>query len=569
VLTGEQAAVLIEKQLTDYSKILTELIRQQRVTKAQTQALAAAAGLVTQQNNIRTGTNELAKRMEANAFQSRTMVDELYGLAAEQMPRVIKSLEGYRDAGNADSAKELASNSLPVQDEIIAKLEDMLKRINRDQAVRADLKKMATEKPAEHGEVKAVTAKLAKDLDQFLNEQRELKEKYEKMSKRDGDDAKGEDLAALNEAAHRLDRWKQWAKDSIDGLAKLPEGFVKDAALAETLQAIFEETEKKDKGATQKIDTPSEEGMKVIATKVLEDLEVWMMDHGDSIKWTMEEPPEGKFEVQPSPLSSDLQDLIGDLVEDVKEFDEDADDTTSSWGGDMPQGGWDITDGPISTFSAQGKTGNQLPNAQEATGRAGSGRRGKSGGQMAGDESKALEGRPTPARVTNEKYEAGAPKADKQLDPRGSTGGGKKTGGGARGLQGGNKPDYVREMNRLADNQAILRERTEQIARQLETSGLSSSRVNRALQLMEGAETDLRDLRYEDAARKRKTAINELKAEENQIDEAVSVSLQRAANIPPEMRQQITAGSQQALPEGYEELVGAYYKALSGAGEKK
>ena len=66
----------------------------------------------------------------------------------------------------------------------------------------------------------------------------------------------------------------------------------------------------------------------------------------------------------------------------MKDFDEKADDVTSSYGGDNPQGGWDIADGPMSTFSGQGKTGNQMPNANEATGRTGAGRRGRSSGQM-------------------------------------------------------------------------------------------------------------------------------------------------------------------------------------------
>jgi hypothetical protein len=484
------------------------------------------------------------------------------------MAKVITSLESYRDAKELDAGKAFASATLPVQDEIVARLEDMLKRLNRDTAVRQQLKKIEKTEPIVHQQVQATLGKLAQDLDKFLAEQKELREAYEKMNKRDtGDEAKGLDDAALGDAQHRLDRWKQWAKDAVDGLAKLPEGFVKDSDLANTLPSIFEEIEKKKRGQTQEVATPLEEGAKGAAAKALEDLEIWQMEAGDAVKWAMEEPPEGKFQVQPAPLPSNMQDLIGDLIEDLDEFDKEADDMTSSWGGDMPQGGWDIVDGPLSTFSAQGKTGNQMPNNQEVTGRSGSGRRGKSSGQMQGDESAAMEGRPTPARVTNEKYEEGHPTAKKQLDPRGATGGGKKTGGGMVGLQGGSKPDFVKDMQRLSENQQMLRERAQQVAKELENVGRSSSHVNRALQLMEGAEQDLRDLKYEDAARKRKTALGELKAQQNPIDDAVNLSLQKARNHPPEMRKEISAGAQQALPEGYEDLVGAYYKALSGSGE--
>ncbi len=567
VLTPEAAQKLLEAQLVEYAKAIGELIRRQRLNRTESAGYQPAAGLVERQVEIRRGTNQLADVMQKNAFPAQTMIDELRNLASDPMARTITMLESYRDATQLEAGKAFAASSLPVQDEIIAKLEELLQRLNRDQAVREELRKIARTDQAAHKEVQVTMGKLAKDLDSFLAEQRDLKEKYEKLTKRAGEESSGEDNEALSDAQHRLDRWKQWAKDSVDAIAKLPEGFVNDTQLAETLPAIFEDIEKKKRGPTEEIATPSEEGMKVISTKVLEDLEVWMAQSGDAVRWAMEEPPEGKFQVQPAPLPSNMQDLIGDLIEDLDEFDEEADDMTSSWGGDLPQGGWDIVDGPLSTFSGQGKTGNQLPNAHEVTGRTGSGRRGRSSGQMQGDESAGMEGRPTPARVTNEKYQEGNPKTKKQLDPRGATGGGKKTGGGMVGLQGGTKPDFIKDMARLTENQQQLRERAQQVAKQLENVGRSSSRVNRALQLMESAEQDLRDLKYEDAARKRKTAISELKAEQNPIDEAVNLSLQKAGNLPSELRQQISNGSQQALPEGYEDLVGAYYKALSGSGE--
>jgi hypothetical protein len=155
------------------------------------------------------------------------------------------------------------------------------------------------------------------------------------------------------------------------------------------------------------------------------------------------------------------------------------------------------------------------------------------------------------------------PEVSKQLDPRGATGGGKKTGGGQRGLQGGRPPDFVKDMERLAEDQALLREKAQQIAQRLNYAGRPLNHVERAITLMEGAEADYRDLRYDDAARKRKTALSELRAAESQIDQAVSLSLQKAPDLPAEMREQISAGSRQALPEGYEDIVGAYYKAIS------
>ncbi|OQA01860.1 MAG: hypothetical protein BWY71_00228 [Planctomycetes bacterium ADurb.Bin412] len=568
VLTAEQAAELMEKQLSDYAAILEELIRLQRLNRAQTAENKPPQELIDRQSLIRRQTRQLADIMQRSAFPGRSIVAELNQLSSASMVQAIKLLENYRDESDAESAKQFAAQSLPVQDEIIAALEQLLLRLNRNEQVRKQLKTMKKEEPAQHQMATDVLAKLSKDLDQFFNDVKQIEEEYEKMPKfQDKEELSGEDLEKLSEIEHQVDRWKNWFKDSVDAITKLPQGFVADDYLTDNLSTIFEEIEKQAKPPRTEIATPLEEGAKALAEQVAEDLEMWMPDTVDSVRWVMEDPMEGMFEVPETPLPSSLQDMIGDLIEDMSDFDEGADDITGAWGGNM-QVGWGIEDGPISSFAALGKTGNRLPNASEMTGRSGAGRRGRASGQMVGDTSRALEGRPTPARLTSEPYEAGVPKADKQLDPRGATGGGKKTGGGTRGLQGGTPPDFVKDMERLAQHQAILREKAQRIARELNLQGKPLGTMQRAIDLMETIEQDYRDLRYEDAAAKRKMAMDALRQTESRTDQAVNLSLQKARGLPPELRQEITAGTQQALPEGYEDMVAAYYKAISGNAEK-
>src|SRR5207249_4122106 len=181
------------------------------------------------------------------------------------------------------------------------------------------------------------------------------------------------------------------------------------------------------------------------ATEMLEDLELWMPDAPDSVKWVQEEPLDKKpFDIPEMPLPNALEDLIGELMQKEEEFDEEADDVTSAWGDNLNQAGWGVSDGPISSFSAKGKTGNDLPNNNEVSGRSGDGRRGKSSGQMVGDPARALDGRKTPARVSNERYEPGQLKQEGQQDPNGATGGGKVAGAGRKGLQGGTPPPALK-----------------------------------------------------------------------------------------------------------------------------
>ncbi|MBI1367708.1 MAG: hypothetical protein GC162_03550 [Planctomycetes bacterium] len=568
VLTPEQAAASMSQQTSDYAAAVAELIRQQRLNRAQTAAMNPPAGLINRQNLIRRQTQQLATVMTDNAFPAQTIIAELRDLAADPMAKALSMLEGCRDAANLEAGKHAASDSLPVQDDIITRLNAILVRLDRNEQMREKLKRLEQENPPEAKKVDAKLQQIATDLDKFLTDLKDLDEKYERMPKRPDDKLSAEQLKDLADAEHRLDRWKKWSKDSIDDLAKLPQGFVNDSKLAENISTIFEEIEKKARPATQEIATPAEEGAKALATEVAEDLEMWLPDKGDSTKWAMEDPVEGKFNVPETKLPDKLQDIVGDLIEDLDEFDKEADDKTGAWGGNM-QAGWDVADGPISSFAAVGKTGNQLPNDSELSGRSGAGRRGKSSGQMVGAENTALEGRPTPARTTNEPYDQGNVESQKQLDPRGSTGGGKKTGGGERGLQGGTPPDVVKDMERLNELHKIMREKAQQVAKDAQITGREGGRIDRALYLLQSAEQDAHDHRYFDAARKRKEAIGELRAAEAQVDSAVKLSLQKAVDLPADMRQQIDAASQQALPQGYEDIVGAYYKALSEAGSRK
>jgi hypothetical protein len=82
---------------------------------------------------------------------------------------------------------------------------------------------------------------------------------------------------------------------------------------------------------------------------------------------------------------------------------------------------------------------------------------------------------------------------------------------------------------------------------------------------MKSAEKDLRDLRYEDAARKRRVSISELKSSLTGIDQATAVGLSRARELPPEMREELLQSADEAYPEGYESLLKSYFRALSEA----
>jgi hypothetical protein len=406
---------------------------------------------------------------------------------------------------------------------------------------------------------------MIKSLDQLLKDQTELIAKFQRMPKKTTDAVKEDKFQLTKEMEAMQKKWEKWAKGTVEELAKLPTGFVDDFKLRKDVNSVYEEIEKAaNRSKAEKLEVSLKDLGVGLGTKMKEDLETWMPDSPDNLKWVLEEPLNKKTPKVPEmALPKALEDLIGDLLQKADEFDEEADDVTSAWGDNLDQAGWGVSDGPISSFSAKGKTGNDLPNNNEVSGRSGDGRRGKSTGQMVGDTARNLKGRKTPGRVTNERYEPGQLKQESNADPQGATGGGKKAGAGRKGLQGGTPPDVVKNIGRLSAKQAGLREKAEQVAKKLQTAGIKSGRLQQGIQLFKESEKDLRDLRYQDAARKRKLALRALKAAALEIDQSSGLHLSRSRDLPPELRKDLLQGADDGYPQGYEKLLKNYYKELS------
>ena len=228
---------------------------------------------------------------------------------------------------------------------------------------------------------------MMKDLGRLLKDETELAGKFEKLPKGKVEEAGNEAKEASKEFEAFQEKWNKWSKGKVDELTKLPSGFVDDFGLRQDVKRVFEEIEKAaNRPKAGKMEVALEDLGAGLATKMLEDLEMWMPDAADATKWALEEPvTPGGMKIPEMPLPDKLEDLVGDLLQKADEFDEEADDITSAWGDNLNQAGWGVGDGPISSFSAKGKTGNDLPNNNELSGRSGDGRRGKSSGQMVGN----------------------------------------------------------------------------------------------------------------------------------------------------------------------------------------
>src|SRR5262249_35727151 len=157
------------------------------------------------------------------------------------------------------------------------------------------------------------------------------------------------------------------------------------------------------KKATE-IAVPHEQMGLELAKSIEENIERWLVNAPDSTRWNMEEP-KGEADVPMADLPSELNDLMGDLVDKEDALAEQA-QAVASWGMESADKGigWDATDGPISNMSAKGVTGNVQPNDQEIGGRGGEGRSGKSSGQMVEESASGKGGKQTPSRSTPDPF---------------------------------------------------------------------------------------------------------------------------------------------------------------------
>lgn len=565
--TPEQTLARLEFQLDDYAQALEELIRLQSENRAQTASGVAFETLLARQTLIRGKTLALSRAIGRDAAPVATMIASLDELYAGPMADCIRLLEAGRDTADVQRAYSRRDEALPVEDEIIERLKELLARLQRNEQARKSLKKLEKTDQAAHTAIIEALSKLAGDLHGLLSDENELVEKFERLPKKPVDEANEEAQEAMDDLNEFAGKWNQWTKGKVDELTKLPTGFVDDFGLREDVNSVFEEIERAAQRAkAEKIEVALEDLGAGLGTKMLEDLEVWMLDAPDAAQWVLEEPlASAGLKVPEMPLPDALEDMVGELLQEADEFDQEADDITSAWGDNLNQAGWGVADGPISSFSAKGKTGNDLPNNMELSGRSGDGRRGKSSGQMVGDTSRGLAGRKTPARVGAERYEPGKLKEETPQDPNGATGGGKKAGAGRRGLQGGTPPDFVKDMQRLSEKQAAVRDKAEQVAQRLEAAGVTTTRLDQSIELMKSAESDLRDLRYEDAAAKRRVALGQLKGAFSTPDRATAAQISRARDLPAELRDELLQSADEAYPPGYESLLKHYFKSLSEA----
>lgn len=449
------------------------------------------------------------------------------------------------------------------QTALIEKLQKLLGALALRQRNEENKKALAKENEAEK-ELYEQMKNLKDKLEQFKNEQRRIKADTEAFDPRKTDDWSDAEEKLLGDLAAKEQDWAQFFKAAFSDLSKKQNQDFSNSAMADEFVELYEELQKAGNALKAKkieIATVAEDTALIGAENVAANLERWLSDKQDYIKWVAEEDGNSQ-DIKLTDLPAELTDIIGDLIEQEEDMGEDTNDSSNSFSYDSDDAlGWGVADGNIDSMQAKGITGNVLPNNNEVGGRSGEGRSGRSSGQFVEKEATGKGGRKTPVRLVQSPFEKGTV-VDKSKDAQGgATGGGKQSGAGDEGLSGVTPDQDQKTGIRLAGNQAELKQRTEAMLKRLDDADLPSGDLRDALEKMRSLERlgsgdgpEMRRLKSEAALslRKARTALEvTVRAEKEKLRR------RKKETFPVKYRYH------EKVPPAFEEYVGEYFKAIA------
>ena len=564
LISAEEQMRLARRRLEDLRTKIARIIKQQRRIRDRTVRRKAFLRLAEAQAVLCSQTLRVADFSPLSPWERRVK-GVLVAVAEGPMTRAHKALLAARTDHRAVSV------ALAAQDEAINTLTKLL----------TEIAEMLTKLSTSNQQLKTLKEKskaikfweeVKKGLETFIREQENVVNASEQLRKKGVENWTEGDEQTWDKQREIESKWEKYFDDKKADLSRLPEQDFSDSTQRKELVELFEEVKLAKDAFTRReveIAVPTARGAMESAEELVENLERWLSDVRDYIKWVMQEPPEQQ-EVPLAELPDELEDIIGELIDREEELGDEVEDVTSAWAGSFDKGaGWTAMDGPISNMSAKGITGNLLPNRNEVGGRSGEGRMGRSHGQFVEEEATGKGGRQTPTRLTPDPYEGGSVKDKSPQSAGGATGGGKLSGGGQEGLRGPVPPEVKEQLKRLAGKQALLAERAERLSRTLKKHGVSADAAQQAARAMRGASEALKKAASADPAKnlyrfleERKKAVAAL-MEQGRHLAALRARAEALQRLPKELREEILSAQKEPQPEKFRDILRAYYQNLA------
>jgi len=507
----------------------------------------------------------VAKSMDAENPAEHRIRSVLYSLSVSECVKAVAALEKVARAKSAEEMNAELKTIGEAQDRTIEILERILGIVGelREKGTTPYEEERSSDLP---DDVKEKLKDLQDALKRFGEEQRKVVDQSTTLGKTPVDDFTPEQEEQLKQLEALEAKWESFLKDTHSDLSKIPEQDFSNPSMLKELVEIYTEIEMAKDALSKKaveIAVPYEQSGAELAESLETNIERWLDDKPDRLRWQMEEPL-SDYEVPMAELPTELQDIVGELMEEEEDLMSDIEDASSSWADSLDKGaGWTAMDGPISNMSARGVTGNMLPNSSEIGGRSGEGLTGKSAGEFVEDSAVGKGGRRTPTRLTPDPFEKGVVNDTSGDSGGGSTGGGKISGAGAEGLEGPVPPQMAQQLKALAGRQADLRNKAERIQVAFKTLNYPTEPIDRTVRMMKDMESALEGARLGQVQRQRHVVLKSMQDTESFLSGEVRVRQDTTVNLPPELQDQILDALDEPTPEQYEDLLRAYFEAVS------
>jgi len=554
-----------QEQMDKLRRILIDLIKKQEALLALSQAWNASARTMPQ---IHSGQLELRNLMQETAdkfpFEPDDKIVQKTLLVLAQNPAADAISLAAAIGAEKDSAEQLRLNDKlqSRQRRIIETLQALLGRLNT-----ASPSTRPTRPGGDLENEKEKLKELNEALKKYIAEEKRILDAEATLAKKPVDSFDDNDRKLAEELKMAQEKLDAFMQEKISDFSKLAEQDMANSSLLKEMLEVFSEVTMQ-KGAlkeqAKKMDIPLEEMGLELAKEISSNLEKWLMDKPDRLAWNQEDPVD-KVDVPMAELPKELEDMVGELMEQQEDLFEEMEDTAANWADSLDKGaGWDAMDGPIANMSAKGVTGNALPNNNEMNGRSGEGRSGKSSGEMVEETASGKGGRNTPTRLDPTPFQQGQIK-DEGKDPvGGATGGGKISGQGGAGLEGPVPPKDLREkMQRLANKQAELRNKAERLNLDRKAFRYDNFKLTEAVLSMRHIESDLHANRYNNALRKKDVLLDKLDTSHLLLSGQLHAQRDTSPTMSQKLQDQINDADKGKYPPGWAEMLKEYYRKLS------
>jgi hypothetical protein len=347
--------------------------------------------------------------------------------------------------------------------------------------------------------------------------------------------------------------------------------------LVEDVFSVFQEIEQKEGSEQDGADKVKELGFAKEDTllaqmgeakKRLDAMEMWLAEKPDELKVTTEahdkaEMPQSGIAL--AELATAAQDLLSDLLKEDKKMADEANDSATNHAMPDLAPGSEVAEGDLSSFAAQGKSGNQTPDHKEQDGRSNVGRQGMSVGETAAGSGTIGEGdKNIEARRTEEPMQSGKVDLAGEADTK-ATGGGKLSTGKAdeKGMGGGAERVDSMETGSSEGMAALMARQADALYAKASLKNVRVDSLKAAAHELKQASDAVAKGNIEQMREFRKMAISSLSRAAANLSAAPSGAME-AKPTAGALDSMIQSGPDHAPPK-YRGKVAEYYKALNGA----